>query len=234
MGIKFIKNEAPGYCVLISFYQFVKALNMSCQEFLNHLPKQGAEEIIKTLQNERFSTYWDNIYKGRVQYEALQKQFFKGAKDYDMLDPFTEAMYKYQCGLDIKKAEDKTKTFDDDFHEWENKKLMKFFEAFDDRCEEVPFFIHFCNFMNSKFTYPDHIYVATMKTEGHYTDDRGKEKPLYRIKAYNSDNQQGVVEEVMKDPVCPLVFGHAKGYPDYGELPEYLCIKPGGKAKDLD
>lgn len=225
MTVPFIKNEAPGYCVLISFFQFVKALNMTCQEFLNDLPRDDADKVLTFLKNPKFQKLWDDIFRGKVKYKELQRIFFKPDNSvteiYEMLDPFTEAMYKYQCGLDIKKAEDETKTFDDDHHKWDNKKIMKFYDAFKDRCEEVPFFVHFCNFLNKKFTYPDHIYVTTMQ------DDIGGK---YRIKAYNSDNQQGVVQEVLSDPVCPLVFGWARGFPDYGELPTYVEIKPGGTS----
>ena len=225
MTVPFIKNEAPGYCVLISCFQFIKGLNMEIQEFINYLPRVDVEPVLKFLKNEKLQKLWNDIYKGKVKYKELQRIFFKPdgstTETYDLLDPFTEAVYKYQCGLDIKKAEDATKTFDDDKHKWDNKKILRFYEAFKDRCEEVPFFVHFCNFLDKKFTYPDHIYVTTMQD-----DIKGK----YRIKAYNSDNQQGCVQEVLSDPVCPLVYGWAKGFPDYGQLPEYYEIKPGGST----
>ena len=232
LTVPFIKNEAPGYCVLISCYQFVKALNMSAQEFANKIPRTDCIPVLKELEKPKVRDFWDSVYKGKAKYEDLKRIFFRKGEDgkslYDFLDPFTEAVYEYQCGLNIKAAEDETETFDDNFHQWSSKKIETFYEAFHDGKKEVPFFIHFCNFIDRRFTYPDHIYVATMMKAG-----KNGGKDLYRIRAYNSDNQQGVVEELMSDPVCPLVFGWAKDFPDYGELPEYNEIKPGGIPKEL-
>lgn len=225
MTVPFIRNEAPGYCVLISTFQFIKALNMSCTEFLNSLLPTVCTKAPKEMADPRFQKLWDDIYKGKVKYQELQRIFFKkdatGFELYEMLDPWTEAIYKIQCGIDIDKAEDATHNFDQANHKWDNKKIMLFYETFKDKCKEVPFFVHFCNFLNKKFEYPDHIYVTTMQD-----DVKGK----FRIRAYNSDNPQGVVEEVLSDPVCPLIYGWARGYPDYGQLPEYYEIKPGGRS----
>ena len=73
--------------------------------------------------------------------------------------------------------------------------------------------------MNKKFTWPDHVYLTTM------CDDVGGQ---YRIRAYNSDNQQGVVESLSKEMLAPLVFGTTDRYPKEDELPSYNEVKPGG------
>ena len=238
--LKFIRNEYPGYCVLISCIHFVQALNMSFQEFMNHLPKDSLE-ILKKFFKEKDPEHvtqivWDNIHKGKATFENLKKEFFNGKKYYDQLDPFTEAVYEAQCGLKIHEAEDKTSNFHTDAkHHWSNKKIFQFYNAFKDRCDSVPYFTHFVNFIgkDAHFTYPDHIFVTTMEDFNEYTDPVTKQKrKQYRIRAYNSDNQQGMVEQVLKDPVCPLIFGWAKGFPDYGQLPEYITIKPGGTPSD--
>ena len=232
-SVPFIKNEAPGYCVLISCIQFIKALNMSWQEFVNKLPRANTAKLIEMLNQRRVKEFWDNVYHGKVKYEELQKIFFKedesdGKSLYDYLDPFTEEMYKFQCGMDIKAVEEDTEFFEDDHHHWENEKIIDFYDTFHDGKKEIPFFIHFCNFIDRKFTFPDHIYTATMMRAG-----KNSGRDMFRIRAYNSDNQQGVVEQLMTDPVCPLVFGWAKDFPDYGELPEYHELKPGGIPKEL-
>ena len=237
--LKFIRNEYPGFCVLISFTHFVQAMNMPFQEFMNDLPEEALKIVKKFLTKDKDNTVkniWDNLHKGTVTFEGLKRDFFQGKKYYDMLDPFTEAVYEAQCGLKIHAAEDKTSHFHTDaFHKWSNKKIFRFYDAFKDRCAAVPYFTHFVNFIDkdAHFTYPDHIFVTTMEDFNEYMDPVAKKKrKQYRIRAYNSDNQQGMVEQVLKDPPCPLIFGWARGFPDYGELPEYFSIKPGGQPSD--
>lgn len=220
MSIPFIKNESPGYCVLITFYQFIKALNMSFNEFMNSFPTTPPKEA----HDKRMPKWWDDIYSGRAKYKELQRIFFKeddeGVQMYDICDPFLEGIFKIQNGMDINKVIDSTKSFDkDDKHYWDDKKLEAWYAAYKDKCKEVPFVCEWLNFMNKRFTWPDHVYITTM------CDDVGGQ---YRIRAYNSDNQQGVVETLSKEMLAPLVFGTTDSYPDEGELPHYNEVKPGG------
>ena len=73
--------------------------------------------------------------------------------------------------------------------------------------------------MNKKFTWPDHVYLSTLQ------DAHGKK---YRIRCYNSDSPQGVVETITDDMLDPLMFGTTHAYPKENQLPFYDNIKPGG------
>lgn len=220
MTVQFIRNEAPGYCVLITFYQFIKAMHMSYNEFVNTFPGTPPKELF----DKRMPGWWDGIHSGRMKYPELKRVFFRpdgeGVEMYDVCDPFLEGIFKIQSGLDIHQVINKTKNFDKDIKNyWDDNKMEAWYDAYRDRCQEVPFVCCWLNFMHKKFTWPDHVYLSTLQ------DDLGKR---YRIRCYNSDSPQGVVETTTDDMLDPLMFGTTHGYPKEDELPFYDNIKPGG------
>ena len=213
MVLKFIPNEYPGYCVLITFFQTIKALNMSFNQFKNHIQEVVADERIKK--------WWDDIYKGKVEIEDLKRQFFRENEDgqsmYDLVDPFVEQLYEIQNGMNVTDTLDKTTSWNV-VHKWDNEKMLRWYNTFKQKCEEVPFVVEFLNFKDKKLYPNDHVYVATMQ------DGLGDN---YKIRNYNSD-REGVIEQYTPGFVCPLIYGYIEELPEKNERPEYLEKKPGG------
>ena len=155
MTVQFIRNEAPGYCVLITFYQFIKAMHMSYNEFVNTFPGTPPKELF----DKRMPGWWDGIHSGRMKYPELKRVFFRpdgeGVEMYDICDPFLEGIFKIQSGLDIHQVINKTKNFDKDIKNyWDDNKMEAWYDAYRDRCQEVPFVCCWLNFMHKKFTWP--------------------------------------------------------------------------------
>ena len=213
MSLKFIKNEYPGYCTLITFTQFVKALNIPFHEFIEEI--ENIPKVPKEVQE-----LWEGIRTGRKEYEDIKRDYFReddnGHALYDDVDTFLENIYAVQNGMEIKPIIEATRTKKDRVM-YDRDKMLMFFEKFCDRCEEVPFIIEFFSFIDKKFVLPDHVYITTMaKGNGGY----------YWIRAYNSDTD-GVVQWYSPDVPCPLIFGEAKDYAKKGEDPIYTDKLPG-------
>ena len=114
MTVQFIQNESPGYCVLITFFEFIKAMHMSYNEFVNTFPGKPPKQLF----DKRMQGWWDGIHNGKLKYPELKRMFFKpdfeGVAMYDICDPFLEGVFKVQTGLDIHKVIDHTDSFDKD------------------------------------------------------------------------------------------------------------------------
>ena len=189
--IGFIKNEYPGYCALITFYQFVKQMNMSFNEFNN---------LVRPMTNGVIRRLWDDIFTGKVSYEELKREFFKNDSFmYKNVDEFVKVLYRLQTGMDADTLMDMTEDYDKDVHFWNKDCIENFFDLAGQGVlgNEVPFVTEVFPFEKKKFKKPEHVFITSMER---------LPSGEYRIRQYDSD-ENFVEDYISKDPYIPLIYG---------------------------
>ena len=190
----FIKNKEPGYCALITFWQFVKATGMYYNEFMNEMGlthKNG--KIIQPI--------WDSIFTGEAKFDELASKFFTpmpgGKSLLDYVDSFLKIIYEAQTGIKVDPLLNSVKNYHRDITEWDNNKILDTYNNFSLRKPEVPFITELFTFNKDDFQLPEHVYITTM--------ERKVPGGPFTIKEYDS-NRDGAMECVSNTPYCPLIY----------------------------